>query len=170
MKKVSLIILIILVGIVYFLINKEYQMHQYNPNQEKASVMPTSDSSGKSATFNYPGLNFKFSYPIQVNKGATTVELAKNVAYEIRISNNGLIKIYISKSSKNGESSSLNPNQIKYSKFIGDDKVVHILFYNYGLDDKDVEIIIDSADEVNYSDMIISSFEFVKTGNPQINY
>jgi hypothetical protein len=170
MKIVLLIIIILVVGMGYFIINERYNMDQNNLNQDKSSYVPMYDSERESATFNYPGTSFKFSYPLKVSEGATIIEIEKNVSYDLNISSSQQIKVNILDGSERVEADSLNQNNFKYKKFIGNDKFTHIVFYGNGAYDKDVEVIIDVADQVKYSDMIISSFEFLKAENKETNY
>ena len=58
-----------------------------------------------------------------------------------------------------------NSNKVEYRKFLSTDGLNHLRFYG----DKVIDIALAVPDELTYSDIIISSFEFTRTLNPLIN-
>jgi len=121
----------------------------------------------KLGVFDYAGTNFKFSYPLSAEKGASTAEIEKNKVFQINISGEAspTITISIIDEEDGFVRVATNSNKVEYRKFLSTDGLNHLRFYG----DKVIDIALAVPDELTYSDIIISSFEFTRTLNPLIN-
>ncbi len=167
MKTIIIIILIIVsVGL---LINNKYDMTQNNLDQDKASIVPTVDTSRNVASFNYPGTYFQFNYPLPASKGFTIAEIKKDTEFDVKISGNDLIKVTVSNEKEISKLGNTNPHSINYRTFI-DNKTrnTHIVFYSSNNDAKTVEIVLSVSDQNSYLKTIIETFEFMQDANPNI--
>ncbi len=129
---------------------------------------PKQDLSRIIGNFDYPGVNFKFSYSLSAEKGAMTKELERGKTYEIAISGEGKPTIKVSLMSKDisdffGEAT--NPKGFRYRKFVDNNNFTHLRFYDHH---KMVDVTLSVPDSQTYVDEIVASFQF-NSGNPNVN-
>jgi hypothetical protein len=160
MRNVLLFLILAVIVLIAYVATKKEAIGSSDSQPIKIPHPITSNDAIHLAVFNHPRANFTFSYPSSLGSTGRVVEVENEKNYELHISGEDTIKIRIATKELGFVRVATNPNQIEYRKFIGDDKLAHIIFYGYGDDGEIIELVLDVADQMAYSDTVIQSFKF----------